>query len=67
MIKVTIDYNPVFDMVPGTVIPVDEIFVDDNEIANFMSGLVKDIDICRIKRLDFEYGCDEEDVSESEG
>lgn len=64
MIKVTIDYNPVFDMVSETILPVDEFIVNDDEIDKFLLGLVKDIDICRIKNVKFDY--DYEDTPESE-
>ena len=56
MIKVTIDYNKGFDIVPNdNILPVDEVFIDETDLPEFMQNLEKNIASSKVYNIKFDY------------
>ena len=56
MIKVTIDYNKGFDIVPSdSILPVDEVFIDETDLSEFMENLEKNIVNSKVYNVKFDY------------
>ena len=56
MIKVTIDYNKGFDIVPSnSMLPVDEVFIDETDLSEFMENLEKNIVNSKVYNVKFDY------------
>lgn len=56
MIKVTIDYNKGFDIVPSAnILPVDEVFIDETDLPEFMQNLEKNIARSKVYNIKFDY------------
>ena len=56
MIKVTIDYNKGFDIVPSnSMLPVDEVFIDETDLSEFMENLEKNIVNSKVYNIKFDY------------
>ena len=56
MIKVTIDYNKGFDIIPSdNILPVDEVFIDETDLSAFMQNLEKNIARSQVYNPKFDY------------
>ena len=56
MIKVTIDYNKGFDIVPSdNILPVDEVFIDETDLPKFMQNLENNIANSKVYNIKFDY------------
>ena len=56
MIKVTIDYNKGFDIVPSdNILPVDEVFIDETDLPEFMQNLENNIVHSNVYNIKFDY------------
>ena len=56
MIKVTIDYNKGFDIVSSdNILPVDEVFIDETDLSEFMQNLEKNIASSKVYNIKFDY------------
>ena len=56
MIKVTIDYNKGFDIVPSdSILSVDEVFIDETDLSEFMKNLENNIVNSKVYNIKFDY------------
>ena len=56
MIKVIIDYNKGFDIVPSNgMLPVDEVFIDETDLSEFMKNLENNIVNSKVYNIKFDY------------
>ena len=56
MIKVTIDYNKGFDIVPSeNILAVDEVFIDETDLPEFMQNLENNIASSKVYNIKFDY------------
>ena len=56
MIKVTIDYNKGFDIVASdNILPVDEVFIDETDLSEFMQNLENNIASSKVYNIKFDY------------
>ena len=56
MIKVTIGYNKGFGIVPSeNILPVDEVFIDETDLPEFMQNLENNIASSKVYNIKFDY------------